>query len=48
MKKSIIIFVTSIALSVVMVIYSWAFVESRVGRITLTEETMAGNKAAAD
>lgn len=48
MKKSIIIFVTSIALSVVIVIYGWTFVESRVGRITLTEETMAGNKAAAD
>ena len=48
MKKSIIIFVTSIALSAGMVIYGWAFVDSRVGEVSLTEETMAGNKAAAD
>lgn len=48
MKKSIIIFVMSIVLSVGMVVYGWAFVDSRIGKVSLTEETISGNKAAAD
>lgn len=48
MKKSIIIFVMSIVLSVGMVVYGWDFVDSRIGEVSLTEETISGNKAAAD
>ena len=40
MKKSIIIFVMAVLLSVVAVAYGWAFVDSRIGQVTLTEETI--------
>ena len=48
MKKSIIIFVMAVLLSVVAVAYGWAFVDSRIGRVTLTEETIWGDRSAAD
>lgn len=48
MKKSIIIFLTSALLSVVMVAYGWAFVDERIGEAELTEETITGNRDAAD
>lgn len=48
MKKSIIIFMMSAFLSVVMAAYGWAFVDGQVGEATLTEETAAGSKDAAD
>lgn len=48
MKKSIIIFVTMVALSVGMVAYGWNFVNGQVGEARLTEETVIGNRDAAD
>ncbi len=48
MKKSIIIFVTVAVLSVGMTVYGWTFVDSQVGEVTLTEETITGNRDVAD
>ena len=48
MKKSIIIFVTVTVLSVGMTAYGWAFVNSQIGKATLMEETITGNRDIAD
>lgn len=48
MKKSIILFVTMTVLSVGMIVYGCMFVDGQIGESVLTEETLAGNRAAAD
>lgn len=48
MKKAIIIFVTTTVFSVGMCVYGWAFVDSQIGEVTLTEETITGNRDVAD
>ena len=48
MRKSVILFMTMIVLSVAMIVYGCIFVDSRIGEAVLTEETAEGNRAAAD
>ena len=48
MRKSVILFMTMIVLSVAMIVYGCIFVDSRIGEVVLTEETAEGNRAAAD
>lgn len=48
MKRSIIIFMTIAVLSVGMIVYGCVFVDSQIGEVTLTEETIAGNRDTAD
>ena len=48
MKKSIIVFMMMAVLSVGVVVYGAIFVESHVGKAVLTEETMTGDRDAAD
>ncbi len=48
MKKSIIIFAMAAVLSVGMIVYGCVFVDSRIGAVTLTEETVTGNRDAAE
>ncbi|MFQ9891942.1 MAG: hypothetical protein ACLRWH_01890 [Emergencia sp.] len=47
-KKSMMIFMLVTVLSVGMTVYGWTFVDSRIGQAELREETVTGNKAAAD
>ena len=44
MKKSVIIFVTAAVLSVGITVYGWIFVDSQIGGVVLTEETIAGDR----
>ena len=48
MKKSVIIFVTAAVLSVGITVYGWIFVDSQIGGVVLTEETIAGDRDTAD
>lgn len=48
MKKSIVIFVTATILSVGMIVFGCVFVDDQIGETTLTEETIAGNRDAAE
>lgn len=48
MRKSVILFMTMIVLSVGMIVYGCIFVDSRIGEAVLTEETAEGDRAAAD
>lgn len=48
MKKSVIIFVTAAVLSVGITVYGWIFVDSQIGGVVLTEETIAGDRDSAD
>ncbi|MGN0703430.1 MAG: hypothetical protein ACI4LD_02595 [Lentihominibacter sp.] len=48
MRKSVIIFMAIIVLSVGMIVYGCIFVDSRIGEAVLTEETVEGNRDAAD
>ena len=48
MKKSVIIFMTTIILSVGMIVYGYIFVNCQIGEATLTEVTVTGNSDAAD
>lgn len=48
MKKSIIIFVFAAFLTIGITFYSWNFVDSQIGEVTLTEETVIGNKSVAN
>ena len=48
MKKSVIIFMTTIILSVGMIVYGCIFVNCQIGEATLTEVTVTGNSDAAD
>lgn len=48
MKKSIIIFVAAVIMAVGATAYGWIFVDGQIGEATITEETIAGDKAAAD
>ena len=48
MKKSIIVFMMMVVLSVGVVAYGVIFVESHVGEAVLTEETITGDCDAAD
>lgn len=48
MKKSMIIFMAVAVLSVGMTVYGWTFVDSQIGEVTLSEETVTGNRDAAE
>ncbi|MDO4546230.1 MAG: hypothetical protein Q4C25_08730 [Bacillota bacterium] len=48
MKKSIIIFVMTTVLSVGVIVYGCAFMDSQIGEAALTEETIMGNRDAAN
>ena len=48
MKKSNIIFVMATVISVGMIAYGWAFVDGQIGEVSLTEETVMGDSAAAE
>lgn len=47
-KKSMMIFMLVTVLSVGMTVYGWTFVDSRIGQAELREETVTGNKDAAE
>lgn len=48
MKKSIIIFAAASILSIGMIAFGWLFVRGQIGEAVLTEETILGDKSAAD
>ena len=48
MKKSNIIFVMATAIWAGMIAYGWAFVDEQIGEVSLTEETVMGDSAAAE
>lgn len=48
MRKSIVMFVTATILSVVMIVFGCVFVDRQIGEATLTEETIFGNREAAE
>ena len=48
MKKSNIIFVMATAIWAGMIAYGWAFVDEQIDEVSLTEETVMGDSAAAE
>ena len=48
MRKYIVIYVMITALSMGMIIYGWVFVADQIGHAVLSEETVSGDRSAAD
>ena len=48
MKKSIFIFLTATVLSIGMIVFGWTTASDQIGKARLTEETITGDRAAAD
>ena len=48
MKKSIFIFLTATVLSIGMIVFGWMSASDQIGKARLTEETITGDRAAAD
>ena len=48
MKTSIFIFLTATVLSIGMIVFGWMSASDQIGKARLTEETIAGDRAAAD
>lgn len=48
MKKSMILFAAVTILAAGMAVYGWTFVDSQIGQVVLQEETITGDKAAAE